>query len=131
MPRSSIKKNNNKVLLIDTVSKDKCTTQASLFALNLEIISANNGDKALKIAAKTPFALILIDLFLPDISSFIMLDRLRGFQGDVPIIATTYANSAALQKKCLEQGFDLFLSKPISQKDLLFNLQFFLELNSL
>jgi signal transduction histidine kinase/CheY-like chemotaxis protein len=78
---------------------------------------ANNGREALALAEEAAFALLLLDVHMPELDGFqvagAIRERERRTGGHLPIIALTARARQEDRERCLAVGMDDFLSKPI------------------
>jgi CheY-like chemotaxis protein len=78
---------------------------------------ARDGRAALELALRGEFELLLLDLHMPELDGFEVVqairDRERGTNRHLPIIALTARSSARDRERCLAAGMDEFLAKPI------------------
>ncbi len=67
-------------------------------------------------ARSAPPDLILLDLHLPDISGFNVLEQLRSLcaTAHIPVVAVTANTQEDTHERALTAGFDGFLSKPLN-----------------
>jgi len=83
---------------------------------------ANNGKEALAELNVKPYDLILMDLQMPVLDGYETLKIIRESEkergGHIPIIAFSAHAVQEEKNKCLELGFDEYLTKPIVTKDL-------------
>jgi len=79
-------------------------------------ISAD-GTGGIEILQSESFDIVILDLNLPDIDGFKVLDQIRSFS-DVPIIIVTVRGDEEDQAKGLEMGADDYIVKPFSPRDL-------------
>ena len=73
--------------------------------------------EALERALSTTYALIISDISLPDGHGISLLTAMRQFCR-TPAIALTGFGSEDDIERCRKAGFDLHLTKPVSQEDL-------------
>ncbi|MCK4837234.1 MAG: PAS domain S-box protein [Desulfobulbaceae bacterium] len=87
---------------------------------NLKLLTADNGEKGLKLAVENKPDLILMDLGLPDIDGFETLLRLRKLPEteNTPVIALSGNAMPKDIKTALDAGFADYLTKPINTVDL-------------
>jgi two-component system, cell cycle response regulator DivK len=94
-----------------------------------DVIEAQSGEEALRVAQEDPPDLVLMDLQLPGIDGTETLHRLR--QGplarDVPVIAVTAFAMAEDRQRAALAGFDGYVEKPISVRELPGQIEAFLE----
>jgi two-component system, cell cycle response regulator DivK len=85
-----------------------------------DVIEAQSGEDALRVARETPPDLVLMDLQLPGIDGTETLHRLREntLGPDVPVIAVTALAMAEDKERAARAGFDGYIEKPISVRAL-------------
>jgi DNA-binding response OmpR family regulator len=96
----------------------------ALLADNLEfegyrVTAVARGREALEAFDQEAFALVLVDIMLPDISGFEVCDRLRQRGSHVPIIVLTARTHEHDRVRGLDLGADDYVSKPFSVRELL------------
>ena len=84
---------------------------------NLNISIAADGAKGLSELRSRSFDVVILDINLPDISGFNVLEHIRSFS-DVPVIILTVRESEVDQARGLEMGADDYIVKPFIPKDL-------------
>lgn len=86
-----------------------------------EGIPASSAEEALNILDVMIIHLMLIDINLPGKSGVELLKEIRQTPRikDMPAIAITANTIATSRKLCEDAGFDSFLSKPITRKELI------------
>ena len=77
------------------------------------------GRQAVALAVQESFDLIILDVGLPDIDGFEVLQQLRGQGVGVPVIMLTARSSVADRVAGLEGGADDYMPKPFSFEELL------------
>ncbi len=118
-----------RVLVVDDIESNRYFIQECLSKVNLEVISAENGEKALLFAEEYHPALILMDLRMPEMNGYEATKRLKNNPNtaDISIIALT-ASVAFNKKVHIEaHGFDGFLSKPVNIYELFSELSRYLK----
>ena len=85
-----------------------------------EVIEAHSGEEGVRAAQADPPDLVLMDLQLPGIDGTETLHRLRqGPLGrDVPVVAVTAFAMAEDRERASQAGFDGYVEKPISVREL-------------
>jgi PAS domain S-box-containing protein len=83
---------------------------------------ANDGRKALSLAQDSKFDLLLLDVHMPELDGFQVIEaireRERSVGGHLPVVALTARSRKEDRDRCLAAGMDDFLSKPIQAPDL-------------
>ena len=78
--------------------------------------SAENGAIALDMLAREAFDLLLLDMEMPELDGFQVLERLArdARLRDLPVIVTSSLEGVATIVRCIELGADDYLHKPIN-----------------
>lgn len=91
-----------------------------LTAFGYEVVEAQSGEEGVALAGTCSPDLVLMDLQLPGIDGYEALRLLRqdpGF-GDVPVVAVTAFAMTTDRERTSREGFDGYLGKPISVREL-------------
>jgi two-component system response regulator CpxR len=81
------------------------------------VTTANTGELGLRIIGRKAFALIILDVMLPGIDGFEVLERLRHFS-EVPVLMLTTRGAASDRIRGLRSGADDYLPKPFEPDEL-------------
>jgi PAS domain S-box-containing protein len=83
---------------------------------------ANNGREALALAEEGDFDLLLLDVHMPELDGFQVVQAIRqqesGAGRHLPVIALTARARKEDRERCLAAGMDDFMSKPIQAAEL-------------
>jgi CheY-like chemotaxis protein len=83
---------------------------------------ATNGREALALAEADAFDLLLLDVHMPELDGFQVIEAVRKRErvagGHLPVIALTARARREDREQCLAAGMDDFLAKPIQAPDL-------------
>ncbi|MBC3437604.1 fused response regulator/phosphatase [Pseudomonas sp. BW16M2] len=81
-----------------------------------EVVTAENGEQAVKLFAERRPQLVLLDALMPVMDGFEAARRIKSLAGEalVPIIFLTSLNEEEGLVRCLEAGGDDFMAKPYS-----------------
>ncbi|MET1002932.1 MAG: response regulator transcription factor [Acidimicrobiia bacterium] len=111
-----------RVLAVDDEPGILSVVVANLRARGYEVDSAGTGELALDVAAdRTPDAVIL-DLGLPGMSGYEVIQALRGWT-DIPIIVLSARETTQDKVAALEAGADDYMTKPFAIDELLARVQ--------
>lgn len=98
---------------------------------DLQVDSAESGQKALELAEKKAYELVFLDLGLPDIEGFEVAKTLRNTttatSSKVIIIALTAHAEEDYQRQCEAVGFNGFLVKPLTDDNVKYILHRFIQ----
>jgi two-component system alkaline phosphatase synthesis response regulator PhoP len=106
-----------KVLVVDDDAKTVELVKLYLNRDGYRVITAGDGNEALRLARETPPDLIVLDLMLPGIGGLEVCRILRG-ESDVPIIMLTALTTDEDRLRGLELGADDYVTKPFSPREL-------------
>jgi two-component system KDP operon response regulator KdpE len=111
-----------RVLVIEDEPEIRRFLRTSLGAHDFEIDEATTGQEGLRRAAEQPPDVILLDLGLPDISGFQVIEQVREWSG-VPIVVLSARGQEADKIMALDAGADDYLTKPFGIGELLARLR--------
>ena len=108
--------NKKKIFIIDD-EKINIMALAHILQSEYDIIVTTNSICALEIAEKNMPDLILLDIIMPDISGFEVLEKLKESKTTkhIPVIFITGLNSAEDEEKGIGLGAADFIAKPFSK----------------
>jgi signal transduction histidine kinase/CheY-like chemotaxis protein len=92
--------------------------KAVLERWGIEITEAVNGKEALDKFNDKKYDVLLVDLDMPVMDGFELLDNIRKENKDIPIIAFTAAVFENMQAQLINKGFNDYISKPFRPEDL-------------
>lgn len=88
-----------------------------------EAVTANSGEEALHRAAAFHPDIVVLDLMLPGLDGFAVLDRLRQSGTMVPVVFLTARDGVADRVAGLTRGGDDYLVKPFAVEELMARLR--------
>ncbi len=117
------------ILVVDDIKSNRELIVEYLPSVNLEVICAENGNKALLFAEKYHPKLILMDLKMPKMDGYEATKRLKDNPNtaNIPVIALTASATTNTRTKIEVHGFDGYLTKPVNISELLSELSRYLE----
>ena len=108
---------NNRVLVVDDDAKTVELVKVYLVRDGYRVLTAYDGNEALKLARESHPDLIVLDLMLPGMDGWQVCRTLRS-ESDVPIIMLTARTTEEDKLKGLDLGADDYMTKPFSPKEL-------------
>ena len=105
-----------KVLIVDDEPLNVDYLEQALEDSNYQIITATNGQEALdKIQSEQP-DLVLLDLAMPIMDGFAVLERVKADQSlrDIPVIIISAEHDSKSVVKGIKQGAEDYLTKPVN-----------------
>jgi CheY-like chemotaxis protein len=121
-----------RILLVDDEPMNLFVSQFLFEESGLVVDTAEDGVQAIQKARETSYALILMDMQMPNLNGLEATQQIRELPGyrDTPILAMT-ANAFAEDKaRCFEAGMNDFIVKPIAPDKIFATLLTWLEKRS-
>jgi len=111
----------DKIILVVDDDKDFCFLIRMMFKkTKAKLWFAYDGREAIRIVKnfKPPgsISLILLDIQMPKISGYTVIETLKEIQPGLPVIALTAFGMTGEREKCLDLGFDDYLAKPFEEQ---------------
>ncbi len=107
------------VLLVDDGETNRRLIELLLTRAGARVSSTDNGQKALVMATRTAYDLILMDMQMPIMDGYTASQQIREHGVTTPIIALTASAMKGDRERCLEAGCDDYLTKPVEIEALL------------
>ena len=106
----------SRLLVVDDNKVNRLLLTRSLEQQGHKVASAENGRVALEMLGKESFDLLLLDMEMPEMDGFQMLEQLAGdlHLRDLPVIVTSSLEGVANIVRCIELGAEDYLSKPVN-----------------
>ncbi len=105
---------NKHILIVEDDKGSLLLLENMLNPTNIRITVANNGSEAIKILqSKNDISLILMDIHMPIMDGIETAIGIRKINTTIPIIAQSAFTSHKDKTKCIEAGFNAFISKPV------------------
>jgi DNA-binding response OmpR family regulator len=105
-----------RLLVVDDNKVNRLMLARTLELLGHEVVSVDNGRSALAALRSDRFDLMLLDIQMPEMDGFDLLERRAGEPAmrEVPVIVTSALEGVADVARCIELGADDFLHKPVN-----------------
>lgn len=113
-------KTNSKILLIEDNPENAEYLKYVLSDFGYLVDHASDGHQAIEKAQTERYSVALIDISLQDMDGLQILEHLKEIPGyeNTKNIAVTAHTAKSLKSSCLSNGFDDFLTKPVSPTQL-------------
>jgi two-component system cell cycle response regulator DivK len=118
-----------KILYVEDNPQNMRLIRRMLETSGYAMLEAIDGSSGLALAARELPALILMDIQLPDIDGTEVTARLKSDPAlaHIPIIALTASALYGDRERFIAAGCDGYLAKPVSRKELLTAIHYFLD----
>ncbi|NTV02811.1 MAG: response regulator [Chlorobiaceae bacterium] len=113
-----------RILIVEDSIVNQQVAVSMLRKAGFEPEVAANGIEALSVLGKRRFDLVFMDCQMPDLDGFATTSLIRSGQaGDanrsMPIVAMTANAMVGDRKRCIDNGMDDYIAKPVRKKDFL------------
>jgi two-component system chemotaxis response regulator CheY len=108
------------LLVVDDESITRRLVMFTVKPLGIEVLGAGDGQTALEIASRQSIGMILVDINLPEMDGFALIEQLKAIPHlkDVPLVTFTARNHLEDEERARELGAVGFLYKPFSTQEL-------------
>ncbi len=106
------------ILIVDDSGFQRAFLSKALAEGGYGVLEAENGARALEIAAAERLDCILTDLIMPDMRGLAMIEALKQGGSEVPIVVLTADIQERVEARCLELGAARVLHKPVKPERL-------------
>jgi diguanylate cyclase (GGDEF)-like protein len=107
-------------VLIADDEEDARLALAEVLAPECDVLTAADGEEAVRLTRLEHPDLVLMDLYMPRVDGFQALQRIRsdGATGDVPVIFVSARGDDTVKARALDSGAVDYLQKPFSEREL-------------
>ncbi len=104
------------ILVVDDIKTNRDLLQRRLSQDGHTVLTAENGRKALATLGDNSVDLVLLDLMMPDLNGFEVLERMKADpeQRNIPVIIISALEETDGAIRCIEQGAHDYLPKPFN-----------------
>ncbi|MEZ5361755.1 MAG: response regulator [Bryobacterales bacterium] len=105
-----------KILIVDDSSFQRRLVRGLLTKLGHEVIEADSGASGLAMLRESRPELVLVDLLMPELSGYEVLERLQQESCPIPRVVLTADVQETAKQQCLGLGAFRVLNKPPKEK---------------
>ncbi|MCO5730621.1 PleD family two-component system response regulator [Rhizobium sp. SSA_523] len=122
-----------RILVVDDIPANVKLLEARLLAEYFDVLTAEDGFKALDIVANTHVDIILLDIMMPGMDGFEVCERLKSDPktSHIPVIMVTALDQPTDRVRGLKAGADDFLTKPVNDLQLVSRVKSLVRLKTL
>ncbi len=106
-----------RILVVDDVEENRAVLSRRLAREGYQVDGAAGGIEALARVAEGGFDLVLLDVRMPDLDGFAVLERIKSHEAtrNLPVIMISALDDIASVVRCIEHGAEDYLAKPFDQ----------------
>jgi CheY-like chemotaxis protein len=103
-----------RILVVDDGAENRDVLRRRLERSGHAVETAEHGRNALELLAARPFDLVLLDVLMPELDGFAVLEAIKGNPAlrDIPVIMISALDEMPSIVRCIEHGAEDFLHKP-------------------
>ncbi len=116
-----------KALVVDDSSLNRQVIVEYLKHKDILTIEAEDGEQALQLIKTEQPHIILLDLIMPVMDGFEVLEYLKKENNTIPVIVITAYLKGNTFQRCMELGAKGFLNKPVKMQELFHLISQFIE----
>lgn len=105
-----------RILIVDDSASNRELLRSILENGGHDVIEATDGEEALTVMAAAPPALAIVDIQMPRLDGYGVLERMLASERlrDIPVIALTAYAMERDRERGLAAGFRAYLTKPVT-----------------
>jgi len=119
------------ILLVDDEKQFRDSSQRLLTRKGYDVITAEDGQRALDFLSKNPVDIILLDLKMPVMGGEEFLQLMSPLYPDIPVVVITGHGSLDVAVDCMRKGAYDFITKPFDIPQLVVSIERALEKRNL
>ena len=112
-----------RILLVEDDLKIATFIRAGLKQAGFAVDHAGDGEEGLNLALAESYDTVVVDLMLPKLDGFSLIERLRGRKNNTPVLILSAMRTVDDRVKGLQTGGDDYLTKPFAFTELLARVQ--------
>jgi two-component system cell cycle response regulator len=122
-----------RILVVDDIPANLKLLEVRLLAEYFDVLTADDGYKALSICDSTHVDVILLDIMMPGMDGFEVCERLKSNPktSHIPVVMVTALDQPSDRVRGLKAGADDFLTKPVNDLQLISRVKSLVRLKTL
>jgi len=103
-----------RILVVDDLEDNRVVLERRLTRRSHTVVTAASGATALRLLNEERFDLVLLDVLMPDVDGFEVLERMKANPAtrDIPVIMISALDDLSSVVRCIEHGAEDYLAKP-------------------
>lgn len=111
------------ILVIDDDRSTRRLMQELLTAEGYSVLTAENGEDALRVMDEEHVDLAVLDLMMPKMDGYAFTRALREVQNTLPILMVSAKQAPASRKEGFVAGIDDYMTKPVDEEEMLLRIK--------
>ena len=111
------------ILVIDDDLNTRKLMRAVLSAEGYSVLTAENGEDALRVMDEEHVDLAVLDLMMPKMDGYAFTRALREVQNALPILMVSAKQAPASRKEGFIAGIDDYMTKPVDEEEMLLRIK--------
>ena len=111
------------IMVVDDDKNTRLLLKAVLEAENYRVVTAENGEEALKVMDTRHIDLAVLDVMMPQMDGYEFTRILREANNSLPILMVSAKQLPADKKKGFLVGTDDYMTKPIDEEEMLLRIR--------
>jgi two-component system OmpR family response regulator len=107
-----------RILVVDDESRITSFVSRALEAEGFGVDDAHDGGRALELVRSSPYELVVLDLLLPDIDGFSLLQKIVEARPEQRVLVLSAISDVDSRVRCLDLGASDYLPKPFALAEL-------------
>jgi CheY-like chemotaxis protein len=118
----------HKILIVDDDPKGLLLMDAMLKPHGYDVVLVNHSRLAIQTARKEKPDLILLDIMMPDMDGYTLLNKIKKDEAikNIPVVMVTALELDANKEFASECGASAYVTKPINSRQLIETVAFFI-----
>ena len=112
-----------RILVVDDDKNTRMLFKAVLEADNYSVVTAENGEDALRVMDSTHIDLVVLDVMMPKMDGYAFTKTLRQSDNNLPILMVSAKQLPADKKQGFLVGADDYMTKPIDEEEMLLRIR--------
>ncbi|MEE0110787.1 MAG: response regulator transcription factor [Oscillospiraceae bacterium] len=112
-----------RILVVDDDKNTRMLFKAVLEADNYSVVTAENGEDALRVMDSTHIDLVVLDVMMPKMDGYAFTKTLRQSDNNLPILMVSAKQLPADKKQGFLVGTDDYMTKPIDEEEMLLRIR--------
>lgn len=108
-----------RILVAEDEEPTRLRLERVLYGAGYEPILAADGAEAMELLDRKYIDLILLDLLMPRLDGYGLLEQLRQSGADLPVLVHTNRQGLSDKRRCFNLGADDYLTKPADDEEIL------------